>query len=406
MRVLITTHPAYGHLHALVPLARAAVAAGHDVAFATSRSFRPTVERAGFRAFEAGFDWLESEFEHAFPEIKALPPSSERAAWFVMNLFAGPLAKQMAIDVLALSEDWSPDVIVRDPNEYGGCIAAERLGIPHASSSNGLFPEPEMTRSLIGNSLNSARRAVGLPPDPNVDMLARYLDLAFVPRGFLDDRDWIAPTVHFFRPTPFNRSEEEERSDWLGTLPKRATVHASVGTVFNRTPDAITTLQAIIEGLRDEPFNLIVTVGRTLDPARFGSQPSNVRIEQYVPHEMLLPHCNLVVTHAGFNTLMAALTRGLPLVAVPLGADQFRNAERCANHGLGFTVDPRDRTPEAIRAAVHHVMDNSSFAKATESMRRTIAQMPGPEAAVVLLQQLANERVPLPEYRSDSAAAD
>jgi len=51
MRILFTTLRGSGHLHPLVPIARAAVAAGHEVAIACSASFIPHVEQAGFRAF-------------------------------------------------------------------------------------------------------------------------------------------------------------------------------------------------------------------------------------------------------------------------------------------------------------------------------------------------------------------
>ena len=49
MRILFTCSAALGHLHPLVPIARAAAQAGHDVAFATPGSFAPMVERSGFR---------------------------------------------------------------------------------------------------------------------------------------------------------------------------------------------------------------------------------------------------------------------------------------------------------------------------------------------------------------------
>ena len=41
--------------------------------------------------------------------------------------------------------------------------------------------------------------------------------------------------------------------------------------------------QAILDGLRDEPVNLILTIGRDQDPDQFGRQPENVHIERYIP---------------------------------------------------------------------------------------------------------------------------
>ena len=55
MRVLFTTLPGAGPFHPLVPLAQTLQAAGHEVAFACSRSYCPTVEATGLRCFPAGF---------------------------------------------------------------------------------------------------------------------------------------------------------------------------------------------------------------------------------------------------------------------------------------------------------------------------------------------------------------
>ncbi len=53
MRILFATLQFSGHFHPLVPIAQAAMAAGHEVAFACAPPI-PTVERAGFRVFPAG----------------------------------------------------------------------------------------------------------------------------------------------------------------------------------------------------------------------------------------------------------------------------------------------------------------------------------------------------------------
>ena len=72
MRVLFTTLPASGHFHPLVPLARAALQAGHEVAFAAPASFCPAVERVGFRAYPAGFERGGVPLDELFPRMRTL----------------------------------------------------------------------------------------------------------------------------------------------------------------------------------------------------------------------------------------------------------------------------------------------------------------------------------------------
>ena len=95
MRILFTTHPAYGHFHPLLPLAGAARAAGHDVAFATSAMFRSVIEGAGFTAFDAGLEWLESD-ESTIPDELQPAPGSSLEAFFAQKFVAAtaePLAR-------------------------------------------------------------------------------------------------------------------------------------------------------------------------------------------------------------------------------------------------------------------------------------------------------------------------
>jgi hypothetical protein len=49
---------------------------------------------------------------------------------------------------------------------------------------------------------------------------------------------------------------------------------------------------------RHEPLRLILTVGRDCDPAEFGGpQPTHVHIERYLSQSLVLPACDLVVSH-------------------------------------------------------------------------------------------------------------
>jgi MGT family glycosyltransferase len=224
-------------------------------------------------------------------------------------------------------------------------------------------------------------------------MLFRYLHLAFEPPGFHDPALPLAPTAHLLRPVPFSQSGSEGLPSWVADLPERPTIYATLGTVFNsRTPGLF---EAILDGLCDQPVNLVLTIGRDRDPAEFGPQPDNVHIERYVPQSLLLPHCDLVITHAGFSTVTAALSCGLPMVAIPIDADQPVNAQRCAALGVAEVIQYGQRTPKTIRDSVQTVLSDPSYRSKAERIRREMALLPGPGHAVALLQRLATKNQPI-----------
>jgi len=158
----------------------------------------------------------------------------------------------MVPDLLTIARAWWPEVIVRDPLEFGGGIAAEMLGIPHAT--NGPFfalwqgawtGQPD---EFVKPDLDVLRRRFGLPPDPNLAMLHKYLYLASLPPSFPHPDLVLPPTLHYVRTVGFNLSGEELLPTWVADLPKLPTVHASLGNIFHRTPGVFT---AVIEGLSD-----------------------------------------------------------------------------------------------------------------------------------------------------------
>jgi len=76
---------------------------------------------------------------------------------------------------------------------------------------------------------------------------------------------------------------------------------------------ATSVFQTVLEALREEPLNIIATVGSRNDPADLGAQPENVHVERYIPQSQLLPHCDLLISHAGSGaTLGTPERRGSP----------------------------------------------------------------------------------------------
>jgi len=389
LRVLFTHQPGFGHLHPMVPLARALEEAGHEVAFACVPTFCPTIEATGFRCFPVGASETDEEMKQ-FRARQAKLPFEEWAGYMWVHSFAGFRAERSLPDTLDLARTWQPDLIVRDLTEFSGYLVAESLGLPHATMQLAAY-RPELQR-LVSEPLIRLRKSIGLPPEQDVDSLHRYLMLSPRPHSFQDPASPLPPTAHAIRHGGFNASADEHLPKWVDDLPDRPTIYATLGTVFNNLTDIFV---AILEGLRDEPVNLILTVGRNFDPATFGPQPPSVHIERYVPQSLLLPHCDVVITHAGSGTVMDALSHGLPMVTIPIAADQWPNAQSCARLGVARVISPDQRTPEAIREATLDVLQNPSYKQHAEQIRAEMDALPDWDYAVKLLERLAVEKAPL-----------
>ncbi len=388
MRVLFTLRGATGHLHPLVPLAQAAREAGHEVAFAMPPSFQGTVERLGFQWVSAGFEDSSPEYVRILEQRNRLSGLERRT--FYRRSHATVLGPRMVSDLLRICDHWRPNVIVRDTQDYGSCVAAEMLGIPHAAHEAVAFAASmklDMAEPIAG-----LRAAHGLPPDPELRMLERYLVLSPFPPAVNGLEDAARPTLHQYRATPFDRSGDEGAPEWPLPMPGAPLVYATLGTAVNTRTEI---LEAFVEALRDEHVNLVVTVGRDGSPDRFCPQPPNVRIERYIPQTLLFPRCDLVISHGGSNTMLAALAHGLPQVMVPIAADQPDNAARCTAAGVARVVPLADATPASIREAALAVLGDPSYRQRAERVRDEMAALGGPDETVALLERLARDRAPI-----------
>ncbi len=396
MRILFTTQPFSGHFHPLIPYALALKEAGHEVAFAAARAFhnvQSVVETQGLSYFLAGefrrLPEIMAEIQREHPDAG----ESEQETLRFQKLFFGQSALTMSRDLLTVAASWGPDLIVREPCEFGGCIIGEELGIPHATAGAPFLWSPGHLADIVDQPLEEIRRELGLLSEIDASALYRFLDLVPLSSSLLLPDDYLHPVSHLVRPTPFDQSGDESLPDWLATLPNRPTVHGTLGTTIgSRTPGAF---EALAEGLAGEPYNVILTVGRNRDPAEVDPGASNVFVERYIPHSLLLPHCDAVVCHCGLSTTLVTLMNGLPLVAIPLGDDQIDNAERVRQIGAGIIINPDERTHERVREAVRTVLEDSSYRVNAERFRDDVQALPGLDYAAELLERLARERRPI-----------
>jgi UDP:flavonoid glycosyltransferase YjiC (YdhE family) len=380
MRILFTFAGGSGHLEPLVPIARATEAAGHTVAFVGRPWMVPKVEALGFAAFAAGSDAGLTPQRLPLAQVDL-----EQDMRDIGTGFGRRLGRERATDILPLCAAWRPDLLVCEEVDFGAMIVAERIGLPYATVlviASGSFIRP----AAVAAPLNEARADHGLPPDPNLAMLSRYLVLSPFPPSYRDPAFPLPATAHSLRPTLVAAPADVAVPAWLTRRDKAPTVYFTLGTIYNMESGDL--FQRVLAGLRGLPINLIVTVGRDIDPAEFGPQPANIQIERFIPQAAILPHCAAVISHGGSGSVIGTLAYGLPAVLIPMGADQPLNAARCAALGVGLALDAVIATPETVRAAITTVLDDPSYRRAAERMRDEIAALPGPEHAVGLLEQL------------------
>jgi UDP:flavonoid glycosyltransferase YjiC (YdhE family) len=387
MRVVFTFSGGQGHLDPLVPIARAATAAGHTVAFAGRPWMVPKVEALGFECFPGGTD------DGLEPVTRPLVPiDMEREGRDLVIGFGQRMARSRAPDLLATFASWRPDVVVWEETDPAAAIVAELLGLPHAVVpvlAFGIMTVP------FAKGYNPVREEYGLEPDPSSEMLSRYLVLSPFPEALRDPRSPVPPTAHGIRIVDVDRTAHAAGStpDWATAIEGGPSIYFTLGTVFNHESGDL--FARVLAGLRELPANLLVTVGREIDPATLGPQPANVRIERFVPQAEILPHVDLVVSHGGSGSVLGALAHGRPMVVLPMGADQPLNAARITALGVGRSLGAITATPDDVREAASSVLADASYRESASRVADEIAALPSPDVAVGLLERLARERRPI-----------
>jgi N-glycosyltransferase len=293
--------------------------------------------------------------------------------------FAGPLAWRNATEYLRVAERIRPDLVLREDTEFGGYLAAERLGLPHAcigscGAANTLDP------AWLFPRLDEHRGRLGLPPDPAGDALYRYRYLDFLPPAYGFARRPIPHTRAYRLPLPDHQGEA--MAGWVADLPvDRPLILAAAGT--NAQPGAGRLARATVEALGGLECSAVVVTGEDI-PA----PPPHVRIVEYLPQSLLLPSCDLFISHGGLNSVRESMQCGVPLVLTPFGADQPHNAERCAAYGFGVVVDPATATSGRLRDACRTVLEQPAFTRRVRAAQRCFLVLPDARTAADDLAEL------------------
>lgn len=358
MRILMTAHPMFGHVNTVLPIAEAASRAGHEVVIATGSSKADLLTARGISSWEVG---------------PSAAPSGQGTDWIA---YFGESAAQRAVDLVPLADDWRPDLVIHEETELAGAVVSARLGVPEVVHGLGVMPGvetwavvspglvPVLDRWATGTSVARVREA-------------QYLEVAPPSLRLPGERLWsrVQPVRH--RPGP--AAAGEVLPPEIGELPFDRLVHVTLGTVFHQADDVLAT---VVSGLVGIDANLVVTAGPGATATTLGEQPDHVFVASYLPHELLLPRCDLVVSHGGAGALLGGLAAGVPQLVLPQGGDQHVNAAAASAAGAAVTLLGEEVTEERVRSSASSLLSQQRYVDAATAVAAEMRAMPTADEAL------------------------
>ena len=192
------------------------------------------------------------------------------------------------------------------------------------------------------------------------------------------------PQFHYAGPFHDDEGREQVPFPWE-KLTGAPLIYASMGTLLNGMEYVY---RAILEAAGKFPeTQLVLSVGKNIDPDDLRPIPSNVIIVSTAPQIELLKRASLCITHAGLNTALEALAQGVPIVAIPIGFDQPGVAARVAYHRVGEFVEVADLTAERLAQLIQRVRQNPSYRDNARYFQKVIARTQGLDLAADLIER-------------------
>jgi UDP:flavonoid glycosyltransferase YjiC (YdhE family) len=357
MAILASFVGGWGHAEPLLEVAALARSSGHGVTFAGQQAVVPRLAAMGYGTVVVGPDTLGSE---RLP-LQRVDRELERTV--MRDHFVTRFGSARAAAISHLINERGPSVVLCDEVDFGAIAAAEHAGVP-SIVVNVVAAGRLVDTGVIGAAWNELRHTIGLAPDVDGTRLGGSLTIAPFPASFRDPDLPMKPQWRPVRPSLPPTSPASGES---------VAVYATLGTVFNVESGDL--LGRIVDGLGTIDVEALVTVGPHVGVDEFVPAP-HVRLAQFVAQRDVLGHCDAVVCHGGSGTLMAALSRGLPVVVIPMGADQPDNADRCEQLGCGVVLDAVDATPGDIADAVREVTTEHRYRQSAQRLAAEAAAQP------------------------------
>lgn len=385
MRVLLVVFSDAGHLNAMLAVAQHLEHRGHELTvFSVQADVSARCARAGLRArcvaaIQAS-GIAPDRSQRSIKLAEQLGNARWLRRWLTLSLVDAVPNVLEALE--AAIRDCAPDVIATDAMAYAGAIAASRAGVPWASiatSALAFLPATDPTAEVF-RDLDPARRrmveALGATLSfRGSDAISPHLDVAFLaPELFPTPVDGLQllgaalprTSLATDHPFPWDRLPHDRPVVLVcfgSHLSPRAEIYA-------RICRALTADEAffvvVLKDLIEEPF--------------VAELPAHALAVEYAPQLQLLERCAAMVHHGGANSVMECISRGVPMMIMPLGYDQHVLGTAVARAGLGVVVDPANASEADLRRSLLQIL-------APEG-RRPGSSRHGAERAAELIEQL------------------
>ncbi|KAK9498401.1 hypothetical protein O3M35_003043 [Rhynocoris fuscipes] len=142
---------------------------------------------------------------------------------------------------------------------------------------------------------------------------------------------------------------------------KDGVVFLSFGTFLNITTLSPSVQVAIVNALGKLKQTVLV---KWVKPTHLNIDiPKNIIFREWYPQPSILahPNCKLFISHCGVRSLLEAVYHGVPMVLVPLFADQKYNAKFVEINGYGRVLNLKKLTEDKLSHAINTVLNNPGY---------------------------------------------
>jgi zeaxanthin glucosyltransferase len=331
----------------MIALADALRTRGHRVTFFLLGDPPSFVLDANFQIIEIGGAIFPAHEHKA--GVQQLGTLSRRVA-LKHTLATMARATQAVLELApALISDAGVRALIVDQTSFAGGTMAERLDLPFVTVCNALLLNAEpgvppffttwqprntwwaLVRNQIGwaapnklyapalRAIQQERRRHGLSRFARIaDTWPGTLQLSQQPEAFDLPRRKLPQQVRFVGPLRLPDDSPPIPFPWA-RLDDRPLVCASLGTVQNRSEE---TYRAIAEACAGLDVQLVMSTGQGLAADELGELPGDPVVVAFAPQRELIRKAVLAITQAGLNSVLDALSAGVPMIAVPITNDQ------------------------------------------------------------------------------------